>query len=172
MRRGIGGSGTGNRVSKKAAAAIIPAGSVVVLDQLTKALLVSGLGMHEKIQVIAGFLDLVHIRNRGMAFGILNRPSGDWAVYALSAVTAAAVVFLLWWLHRTVGERPEAAPALSMIIGGAVGNLIDRLRLGEVVDFVDLHIGGFHWPAFNVADSAITLGCIWLVIILLRGKTR
>ncbi len=142
------------------------------MDQLTKMLLVRNLGLHESVRIIPGLVDLVHVRNRGMAFGILNRPGGDWGVYVLSAATIAAVIFLLWWLRRTVAERPEAVPGLSLIIGGAVGNLIDRLRLGEVVDFVDVHVGGFHWPAFNVADSAITLGCIWLVVMLLKTGPR
>ncbi|MCF8061209.1 MAG: signal peptidase II [Deltaproteobacteria bacterium] len=142
--------------------------AVVLLDQVSKLAVVHLIPLHGAVTVIPGFFDLVHIRNRGMAFGILNRPDANPAYYLLVGATLAAVILLLFWFRKTAGSNPRAGFGLSLIIGGAVGNLIDRIRLREVIDFLDVYAGSFHWPAFNVADSAITVGSIWLAVVLLR----
>ena len=145
---------------------IWPALIVAALDQLSKLAVLRSLRLHESMTVIPGFFDLVHVRNRGMAFGFMNRPGMDLGFYFLVAASIAALILILAWCIRLKGSDPRLTFGLSLIMGGALGNLIDRLRFGEVVDFLDLYAGRFHWPAFNVADSAITVGTIWVALCL------
>lgn len=144
-----------------------PAFLVIILDQMTKLAVVRALRPYDAISVIPGFFNLVHVRNPGIAFGLLSQLGTAWSTLLLSAITTAAVILLILWFTRLAGGDHRAAFALSLIIGGAVGNLIDRVRLGEVVDFLDLYVGSFHWPAFNVADSAVTVGTLWLALTIL-----
>ena len=102
-----------------------------------------------------------------MAFGLLNRPGSHLGFYLLVTATVVAVGILIFWFLRLKDKDPSFVLPLSFILGGAVGNLIDRLRLGEVIDFLDFAVASYHWPAFNVADSAITVGTIWLAIRML-----
>jgi signal peptidase II len=146
---------------------LLPAGLVILLDQFTKLLLIHTLRLYESIVVIPGFFDLVHVRNRGIAFGLLNHVGATRSSIVLSAVTAIAVILLIFWLIRLKEEERWIAFGLALIIGGAVGNLIDRIRLGEVVDFLDFYVGSFHWPAFNVADSAVTVGTFWVALSMI-----
>ena len=146
---------------------IWPALSIVVLDQISKYIVLKSIEIHRSIPMISGFFDLVHTRNRGMAFGMFNRPGSDLGYYLLLSATFVAVILLLFWFSRLKQEERILAPGLSLILGGAIGNLIDRIRLREVIDFLDFHIGPYHWPAFNVADSAITVGTFWVVLSLL-----
>lgn len=146
---------------------VLPAGLVIALDQFTKLLLIHILRLYESMVVIPGFFDLVHVRNRGIAFGLLNHLGTSWSSIVLSAVTAVAVILLIFWLTRLKEEERWMAFGLALIIGGAVGNLIDRIRLGEVVDFLDFYVGSFHWPAFNIADSAVTVGTFWVALSMI-----
>lgn len=149
----------------------LPALVVIVLDQVTKLAVIGTLRLYDSVAVIPGFFNLVHVRNRGIAFGLLSQLGQVWSTLLLSATTAAAVILLVLWLSRLRAGDHWTAFGLSLIIGGAVGNLIDRLRLGEVVDFLDFYVGSFHWPAFNVADSAVTVGTFWVVVcMLLSGR--
>jgi signal peptidase II len=144
-----------------------PALAVLALDQMTKIWISTRFTLHETQPVISGFFNLVHVRNKGMAFGIMNRPGADWGYILLLGATLGAVVLLLFWFYKLKpGDRPTAFP-LSLVLGGAAGNLLDRVRLGEVIDFLDFYAGSYHWPAFNVADSAITVGTLWLAADLL-----
>lgn len=150
---------------------------VIILDQITKWIVLVTIPLHESVSIIQGFFDLVHVRNRGVAFGIMNRPGSQAVFYLLTLVTLAAVVLLVFWFTRLSAREEKAALGISLVVGGALGNLIDRVRMGEVVDFLDFHLGTFHWPAFNVADSAITVGTLWLAIIILltrdpKGESR
>jgi signal peptidase II len=142
-------------------------GGVVVADQFTKSIVLSHLTTGTHIDVVEGFVTLTLVMNPGLAFGLLgNVPSGwRWLVAVLSV---AALLVLARVALRVLpeGGRLDRA-AIGLIFGGAIGNLIDRLRFGAVVDFVDLHVKGYHWPAFNVADSAITVGVILLAARLL-----
>jgi signal peptidase II len=152
-----------------------PALAVLALDQITKHLIASRFPLYETQPLINGFFNLVHVRNRGMAFGIMNRPGADWGATLLLCATLGAVALLLFWFYRLKSQDKGMAIPLSLILGGATGNLIDRMRLGEVIDFLDFYVGAYHWPAFNVADSAITVGTLWLAVSLLfypgsRGK--
>jgi signal peptidase II len=145
---------------------IWPALVIVIVDQISKLAVMNSLRIHESVSVIAGFFNLVHVRNRGMAFGFLNRPDINFGFYLLVAASCVAIVFLLIWFIKLKESDPLTVLALSLIMGGAVGNLIDRLRFREVVDFLDFYVGDYHWPAFNVADSAITVGAILIGITI------
>ena len=141
---------------------------VVILDILTKLAIITLLPLHHYRQVIPGFFNLVHVRNRGIAFGIFSSASASWKELVLLVFPLIAVAGILWMLFRYPKVTPGMALALGAVLGGALGNLLDRLRFQEVVDFLDFHWGGFHWPAFNLADSAITLGVGFLVYYFWR----
>ncbi len=150
---------------------LLPALGILLLDQVTKQVVSTTLPIHSGYPIIKGFFDLTHVRNRGMAFGLLNRPGSDLHSYLLIATTLAAVFLLIVWFTRLTQQDRQTIFGLSLIVGGAVGNLIDRIRLGEVIDFLDFHLGALHWPAFNVADSAITVGTCWLAIHMLFASS-
>ncbi len=142
------------------------AGAVVAIDQLGKYLVLQHFGEAacvDRREVITGFFDLVSTCNRGMSFGILNSGEG-LSVPLFSIAAALIVVVLVFWLSRARSD--VLGTAIGLIIGGAVGNVIDRLRVGGVVDFLYFHIGSWYWPAFNFADSAI---CIGVVVMLFEG---
>ncbi|MCG6877706.1 MAG: signal peptidase II [Deltaproteobacteria bacterium] len=145
---------------------IWPALLVVCLDQATKIAVLKGLRVYESVPLIGGFFNLVHVRNRGMAFGFMNRPNMDLGFWILVFATIIAIFLLLFWFHRMKGESNWTTLGLSLILGGALGNLIDRVRLHEVIDFLDFHVGAWHWPAFNVADAAITVGAFMVGLSL------
>jgi signal peptidase II len=151
---------------------IWPALSIVVLDQVSKYIVLASIEAHRSIPVISGFFNLVHTRNRGMAFGMFNRPGSDLGYYLMVSATLVAVFLLLFWFSRLKQDERILAPGLSLILGGAIGNLADRIRFREVIDFLDFYIGPYHWPAFNVADSAITVGTLWVVLSLLLLSPR
>ena len=144
-----------------------PALAVVLLDQISKLAIVRNLTMYESVPIVTGFFNLVHIRNRGMAFGLLNRPDMDFGFYLLVAASIGAIILLFFLFFTLKQDHNRITPGLSLVLGGAAGNLIDRIRLHEVVDFLDFYLGPYHWPAFNVADSAITVGTLWLAINLI-----
>jgi signal peptidase II len=138
---------------------------VVVLDQLSKAAVLAFFAERAfgDPETVTSFFNLALTFNRGISFGLFNTGAGANAlVFAFAA--AAIVAVLIFWLSRV--SSPFLAVAIGLIIGGAVGNVIDRLRLGAVVDFLDFHLGALHWPAFNIADSAI---CIGVAAMLLDG---
>jgi signal peptidase II len=145
---------------------ICPALLIILADQISKFAVMRCLQVHESVPVITGFFDLVHVRNKGMAFGFLNRPDINFGFYMLVAASIGAIVLLTVWFINLKKSDNFTVLTLSLILGGAVGNLIDRLRFREVVDFLDIYIGQYHWPAFNVADSAITIGALLLAITM------
>lgn len=135
---------------------------IIILDQASKFIISGSIRFYDSIPVIDGFFNLVHVRNRGMAFGLMNRPDAGISQYFLIAVTIIAVLLIIIWSFKLKHGERGLLFGLSLILGGAVGNLIDRIRLKEVIDFLDVYMGSYHWPAFNVADSAITVGAIWI----------
>jgi signal peptidase II len=155
------------RLRRNYALIIWPALLVIVLDQLSKLFVIQGLRIHESVRVIDGFFNLVHVRNRGMAFGLMNRPHADFAFWFLVVASLTAIGLLLFWFFRLKDGDSTITLGLSLILGGAVGNLIDRLRFRAVVDFLDVFIGPYHWPAFNIADAAITTGTFLVAISLI-----
>ncbi|SDB71670.1 signal peptidase II [Belnapia rosea] len=138
------------------------------IDQVTKAAALAAAPTLMGGMTVLPFFDLVLVHNRGVTFGLLasDHPAGRWLLILL---TSAISIGLLVWLIRAQ-SRTQAA-ALGLIIGGALGNLVDRLRHGAVTDFLDFHAQGYHWPAFNLADSSIVLGVALLLITELRAPT-
>lgn len=145
---------------------LILAAVLVLLDQATKWLVLRHLAPHEMIPV-TGFFNLVHVYNFGAAFGFLNDPGSTWQRWLFLAVTAVAVIAVLLVARSAEEKERILFLALGCILGGALGNVVDRIRLGAVVDFLDFHYAGWHWPAFNVADMAICAGAGGLALLLL-----
>ena len=142
---------------------------VVLLDQVTK-ITMTRLLAYGQAEYVNHYLNLVMVYNKGAAFSFLSDQSG-WQRYFFSALAAAVSIFIIWMLNRNANERLFCW-SLSLILGGAVGNLIDRLAYGHVIDFLDFHLNAWHWPAFNVADSAITIGAALFVLDELRRVNR
>jgi len=141
--------------------------AVLVIDQITKAMVRAWIPQHTSVPIIDGFLSLTHVRNTGAAFGLFaNAPPGPLRI-ALVLVSILAVV-LIWTYAREGWHDPGVVAAFGLILGGALGNLSDRLVLHNVVDFVDVYWGQYHWPSFNVADMAITMGALTLFIGMAR----
>jgi signal peptidase II len=146
---------------KRALHVALIAVAVIVLDQYTKYLIVTRLSPFDSIEVFP-FLHIVNIRNTGAAFGMF-RELGSGFFILISLVAIAFVIYLIL-------QKAYSITGLSLILGGAIGNLIDRIQNGQVVDFIDVFVGNFHWPAFNVADSALTVGVFLIVITSLFRK--
>ncbi len=149
---------------KKHTIFLIILATVAAIDQISKWYVSSVMTLHSSTPVIEGFFNITHIRNPGAAFGFLANAAPLIQSGFLIVVSAAAILMILWFLARERSAGPLLVWALSLIAGGALGNLIDRVRLGGVVDFLDVYIGAYHWPAFNVADSAISVGAIILIV--------
>lgn len=148
------------------------AAAVTVLDQLTKAAVLSHFEADLKErETITSFFNLALTYNRGISFGLFNGGAGLNA-FVFSIVAAAIIAILVYWLAHA--SSPLLAVAIGLIIGGAVGNVIDRVRLGAVVDFLDFHVGSLHWPAFNLADSAICIGVAAMLLdsLVLRREAH
>jgi signal peptidase II len=143
---------------------------LLLLDQLTKLAVVARFSLETAVPVIPGFFRLVRVENRGIAFGIFSESPSAFTniVLVLISFTAIGLVGVLLWQNPPSAARSGAA--LSLILGGAAGNLLDRLARGHVVDFLDFYIGSYHWPAFNVADSAICIGAATLLWDLLVAQ--
>lgn len=132
--------------------------AVVLADQLSKWWLIETLSLHETVTVIPGFFNLTHIHNTGAAFGLFAGEGGDWRLWFFGGVSFVALLALIALYRNYRAKGFPYALALGLIGGGAIGNLIDRFSFGSVVDFLDVYIGPYHWPAFNLADSAICVG--------------
>lgn len=140
------------------------------LDQATKWWIVESVMDPPRIIPLAPFFNLVMGWNRGVSFGLFNQAS-PYNVWILTAIALIIVVVLVFWLRKA--ERQLVVVAIGLVIGGAIGNVLDRLRFGAVADFLDFHFAGFHWPAFNVADSGIMIGAGLLVLdALLAGPEK
>ncbi len=145
------------------------AAAIIILDIWTKALVLARIDLHESIPVIPNFFQLVHVRNTGAAFGIGANASSKLVPFLLNAgAIAVFCVVVVYALRSAVTDR-LLQTGLHLILGGAIGNLLDRFRFGYVVDFLDVYVGNKHWPAFNVADSAICIG-IALLFLDMRKK--
>lgn len=147
----------------------IVAGSLA-LDQASKQLVDRFIPLHHSIGIIPDFFSLTHVRNPGAAFGLLADLPPLFRKTFFLLVSAIALVLLTFYLVRTPPEDRLGQTALALLLGGATGNMIDRLRLGEVIDFLDFYVGTYHWYTFNVADSAITVGISLLLLHSLLRK--
>ncbi|HWI19615.1 MAG TPA: signal peptidase II [Vicinamibacterales bacterium] len=140
---------------------------VVVLDQITKAMIRPMLSLHESREVIPGFLDLTRVHNTGAAFGMLNSAEFPFKTLVLSLVAATALAGVAWYALTVPLTDRLARLGIAGVLGGAIGNLIDRASAGYVLDFVDVYWGTWHFWAFNVADAAITVGVIFMILDIL-----
>ncbi len=141
------------------------------LDQWTKSIAVARLELHQPIPFVDGFWNWMLARNYGVAFSLFDDQAG-WQRYGLSGFALlVAMVFVVWLTRVPVRERATSV-ALALIVGGAIGNVTDRIRHGYVVDFIDWYVGSHHWPAFNIADSAVVCGAVLLVLGGWRDSRR
>lgn len=159
----------GDRIKLARAFYLLLAVGIFLADRASKWAAMHTLTLGETRRVIPGLFNLTHLRNRGAAFGLFAETESTVVVLFLIAFSAAALVLVLVLLWRGAASA-WAGAGLSFILGGALGNLVDRLRNGGVVDFLDFHLGPYHWPAFNVADSAIVIGAAILMLELFRSR--
>jgi len=138
---------------------------VLILDQASKWLVVQSMQLYQSIPLLPGF-NLTYVHNTGAAFSLLSE-AGGWQRWFFALIALAISVILTLWLMRLKKNETLMAAALSLILGGAIGNLIDRLLYGYVIDFLDLYYQNWHWPAFNIADSAI---CVGVALMLLESS--
>jgi signal peptidase II len=141
--------------------------AIVVVDQVTKAIVARSMELHETIPLLPVF-SLTYVRNAGAAFGVFGAAPAAVRLPLFLLVTVAAAWALLSMLRHARSEQRVLVAALGAILGGAAGNFICRIRYGEVIDFLDAHWGDLHWPAFNVADSAITVGVLLVLLFSIR----
>ena len=160
--------GSGNRDQRLGLGWLWLSAVVLVADQASKLAVMFTLAPYQDVVKLTPFFNLVHVHNTGAAFSLFADQAG-WQRWFFLAVALIACGVILWLLHRTRG-RATFSIALSLILGGALGNVIDRLAYGHVIDFLDFHVAGWHWPAFNLADSAITLGAGLLIWDSLWGE--
>jgi signal peptidase II len=138
--------------------------TILILDQLTKWLVRTQIALHDSIEVVPGFLNLVHVRNTGAAFGFLNSVDIGYKQFLMTTVALIALLAIGFYAWRVGSQERLARAGLALILGGAIGNLADRASVGYVVDFVDAYWRSYHFWAFNVADSAITVGACLLIL--------
>lgn len=143
---------------------------VILADQIAKSFILKHLPVHQSVNVIEGFFDITHVRNPGGAFGLMANMNAAARTFVFLFLSSMAVGLLFYLYKKTPRTHSFLAAGFAMIFGGAIGNLIDRVRFGNVVDFLDVYIGRHHWPAFNIADSAITIGILIFVYHLLFKK--
>jgi signal peptidase II len=141
---------------------------VLALDQFSKELISQSLYLHETRTVIPGFFNLVHTRNSGAVFGFFQNVPSPVLPKILTLLSIAALIFIALFFYRSsIAERMNLL-GLSLILGGALGNILDRIFRSSVVDFLEFYVGDFHWPAFNIADSAICVGIFFLILRSLK----
>ena len=138
----------------------IIAGLVIILDQITKAVILYYLPLYHSISIIPGFFSITHIHNPGGAFGFMANQSSILRIIVFLCFSSLAICLIFYFYKKTPVEYSMLAAGFALIFGGAIGNLIDRIRLGEVVDFLDVYIGTLYWPTFNIADSAVSIGMV------------
>ena len=146
---------------------------ILLLDQATKYMVVQKLPLYRRVEVIQGFFNLTHVRNTGGAFGIFGGEKGGIGSILFVAVSLIAVGAILYLFTKVKESEKILALSFSLILSGALGNLIDRLRYGEVVDFLDFYLSTYHWPAFNISDSAICIGIGLMAIeVLIQDRKK
>jgi len=149
--------------------AVTPA--FVVLDQWTKYLVDHRMLLHQSVPILPGWFELTYVRNRGAVFGFLAGIDSWWRMPFFLTFSAIAVVLLAIFYIRSRPDQGLLRLSLALILAGAVGNVVDRLRFGYVIDFLDVHWRHYHWPAFNIADSAISVGiCLMLLEAYMEGR--
>ena len=143
-----------------------------MLDQITKFWITLHIPLHYSISVVEGYFNLTHIRNPGVAFGLFARNEYEYKVLFFVVISIIAIIAILTIYHQSPENKRAVKFGLILIFSGAVGNLIDRILYGEVIDFLDVFYEGFHWPAFNIADSCITIGVSFMIYDLFFGYQK
>lgn len=162
-----------NLIENKYTRLTLIAGAIIILDQITKALILKQLPLFTIVPVIPGFFNITHIQNPGGAFGFMANQGPGLRSILFLFVSAIAIGVIFFFYKTTPSREKWLATGLSLIFGGAIGNLIDRIRFGQVVDFLDFYIRDLHWPSFNIADSAITIGItIFIIQMLFKDKNK
>ena len=149
---------------------ILVSGCVIFADQITKYIIKVNIALHDNIIVIDKFFNLTHILNPGGAFGFFASGSPELRKFIFLFLSSLVAVFVLWFYKKSAAEFIFLSYGLALIFGGAIGNLIDRFLYGKVVDFLDFYVGSAHWPAFNVADSSISIGMTILIYHIVFNK--
>ncbi|MFB3917661.1 MAG: signal peptidase II [Terriglobales bacterium] len=144
--------------------------AVVLADRAAKWVVGKRILLHDTIDIIPGFFRLTHVQNRGAAFGLFDNSPSEWKVGVLILFSVLALVIVSALLWKNSHAMSATGVGLSLVMGGAIGNLWDRLAAGHVVDFLDFYVGKYHWPAFNIADSAIVVGALLLVAEIVFAK--
>jgi len=145
---------------------------IILLDQSTKLYIAGTLPIHQSIEVIRGYFSITHIRNPGAAFGIFSRIESPFITIFFIIVSLIAISAILFFFRRVEKDNSIVQTSLSLILGGATGNFIDRLWHGEVIDFLDFYWYQYHWPAFNIADASITIGAGILIWDMVRVRPK
>ena len=145
-------------------------GLVVIIDQITKILIYKNLPLYHSITIIPGFFNITHIHNPGGAFGFMAHQNSSLRNFLFILLASIAICLIFYFYKSTNRTHPFLGSGFALILGGAIGNLIDRIRFGKVVDFLDFYVHNHHWPAFNIADSAITVGVTIFIFHLLFKK--
>ena len=144
----------------------------LVIDQATKIYVDRVMHLYQSIPVIDGLFNITYVRNPGSAFGFLAGASLGFRSVFYAVITAAVALLILYYLKKERADSLGMSLALAFVFAGALGNLIDRIRFGEVIDFLDVYVSSFHWPAFNVADSSISVGACLILLQLIRREKR
>jgi signal peptidase II len=145
---------------------------ILLLDQWTKYIIVQKLRLYQRVEVIQGFFNIIHVRNTGGAFGIFGGEKGGIGSVLFVVVSLIAIGAIVFLFVKIKENEKTLTLSFSLILSGAIGNLIDRLQYGEVVDFLDFHLSTYHWPAFNIADSAICIGIGLMALELLIRDSK
>ena len=148
---------------------LITSSALIVIDQYTKFMVTLHIPINYSIKVVEGFFNLTHIRNSGVAFGIFSDQNSELKPYLLIFVSIIAIIAILVIFHQSGKNKKIAQTGLVLVFSGAIGNLIDRVLHKEVIDFIDFFIDNQHWPAFNIADSCITIGVMLMIADMLVG---
>ena len=143
---------------------------LVVIDQVTKAIVAGHVTLYRSIPVIPGFFNITRIHNKGAIFGTFSQTNNKLVFVLLTAASLAALSFVVYYFFKTPSADKFMKVALTLIAAGALGNQFDRLIRGHVIDFLDFYVGKAHWPFFNAADSCITVGACLMLVILFRRK--
>jgi signal peptidase II len=156
---------------KRATPYFLFVGAVLVLDQVSKSWVAAKIGLYDTIRVIPGFFNLTHVRNKGAIFGVFNHVRGNAVPVLLTGLSILAFILVLVYFFKTPPERKLDRFTLALIMAGALGNQIDRIFRGTVIDFLEFHVKRFYWPTFNVADSCVSIGAVLLIYIFFVRRT-
>ena len=155
---------------KRTSAYLVLIAALVAVDQLTKRLVARSVELYGSAAVVPGFFNITRVHNKGAIFGALSGAGGRGITHVLMAASLIALAFVVYYFIKTPASDWKVKTALSLILAGALGNLVDRIFRGFVIDFLDFYIGRWHWPFFNVADSCITVGALLLILFLVIRK--